>query len=104
MLEIVTPLVLAYLSGRLYSWLGGDEKIAERHPYLKRSLQLIHHWQFVAGSFLIALLFEIGLDFGYPRLLLGFLWLGVGLFLEDFTYHIAHAGWWGEPAEKAAQS
>ncbi len=101
MLEIVTPIVLVYVSGRIYAQFDGDKTLTRRYPRLKRLLHLIHHWQFIFVSFGIAILFQIGYDFGsYSVWLVGVFWLGIGLFLEDFTYHMIHGGWWGEPKKK----
>ncbi len=105
MLEIVVTLLLAYGSGRIYAWFNGDKQIAKRHPYLKQMLHVMHHWQFIFASLAIAILFEMGYDFGlYNVWLSGVLWLGIWLFLEDFTFHMIHGGWWKDPEKKQSPS
>lgn len=96
---VVFPLVIAFVSGRIYAIVGGDEWVERHFAVPKRILHVIHHWQFVFLSMGIGVAYALGLETTSPttELLLFAFWLGIGLFLEDFTYHIAHGGWRGMP-------
>ncbi len=98
LLVTVIPLIAAFLLGRLYAVIGSDEYTATHSQTPKLVLHLIHHWQAIIVSLVIAVLYALGLNTESPwtEVLLFLFWLGIGLFLEDFIYHIAHGGWWGE--------
>ena len=99
---IALPLFIAFGLGRIYAVVGGDEWIGKHYKIPKVILHVVHHWQAIFLSIGIGAFYFFGFQTGSPltEILVAVFWLGIGLFLEDFTFHIAHGKWWGEDEPK----